>query len=231
MLGLYSVSVNPEMTASGQDQSVSGAELARILGSPKAAAEFKILRAARHLLASDGLGISMEAIADKADVGRSTIFRHFPSRDELVARALDESLSHFHGQVPGAIAETVGLEEWLTSTVAALHHLQMTAGRGLWQLAAADDRDLPPPIARINKKRRRTRHETTLTLAGEAWRRSGATGPVPKEVELAFALSFSSFTAHSINNDYGADEQDTVRMIVQLLLGLLSSRRQNRTNV
>ena len=203
-------------------------ELTRILKNPKATAEFRIIRVTRHLLTTEGLAISMETIAEEAGVGRSTLFRHFPSRDELVARALDESLAHFHDQIPAAIEESAGLETWLMSTVSSLHRMQLTAGRGLWQLAAADDRELPPLIAKVNKKRRRTRRETTLALAGEAWRRSGATGPVPVEVELAFALAFSSFTAHSVNVDYGAEEQDTVRMLVELLLSLLRGRNRQR---
>lgn len=223
-LDLYSVSMSSEAILGVDDRSVSPEELDRILKSPKATAEFKIMRATRHLLATDGLGISMEAIADEAGIGRSTIFRHFPSRDELVARALDESLAHFHGQVPRAIEDTASMEEWLDTTVSVLHRMQMTAGRGLWQLAASDDRDLPPPIAKVNKKRRRARHETTVALAQEAWRRSGAAGQPPKELELAFALTFSSFTAHSVNVDYGANEQDTVRMIVGMLLSYLHSR-------
>lgn len=214
--------MNSGVKSVSADSPVSTEELGRILKTPKATAEFRILRATKHLLATVGLGISMDAIADEAGIGRSTAFRHFPSRDELVARALGESLGHFHDNAPATFGEDAELGEWMLSTVAALHRMQIEAGRGLWQLAAADDSELPAPLAKVNVERRRRREETTVAIAQEAWRRSGRRGKVPRRVELMFALAFSSFAAHSLNFDYGADEDEAVKALAELLTGYLS---------
>ena len=212
----------------GLEGNLSEADLGKILKNRKATAEFKILRAARLLLARHGLGVSMDAIAVEAGISRRTLFRHFPVRDELVARALEESMQFFHGQVTETFTSTVDLRQWLRSVVSALHAIQIGAGRGIWQLASSEDSELPPPIAAVNVNRRKSRHETTLVIAQEAWRRSGGDGKVPREVEIMFALTFSSFAARSLNFDYGATEEESVHAIAELLAGYLDSVATNR---
>jgi len=44
----------------------------------------KVLRAARVCLACDGLDAQMEEIAKRAKVGVGTVYRHFPTKDDLV---------------------------------------------------------------------------------------------------------------------------------------------------
>lgn len=201
----------------------SAQELDTLLTNRKANAEFRILRAARRQLALNGLGISMDAIADEAGVGRRTIFRHFPVRDELVAQALEVSLSHFHNHVPAALGEQIPFEEWLYQVIAELHSMQLTAGKGMWQLAATEDQNLPAPIAAVNVKRRQQRHESTQSIAQEAWRRLGKSGNVPRNVELMFALTLASFAARSLNFDYGAETDETIQAMTDMLVGFLTN--------
>lgn len=202
---------------------MSSEQLGTILKSRKSTVEFAILRATKSLLATTGLNVSMDAIAEEAGISRRTLFRHFSVRDELVARALDESLAYFHDLAAQDLSTTSDLREWLSRTVAALHSTQIGAGRGLWQLAASDDEELPPVIAEVNKKRRDARHQTTRAIAQEAWKRSGKKGAVPRKVEVMFALAFSSFAARSLNVDYGVTEEDSVDALVELLASFLEN--------
>lgn len=213
---------------SSPNSALSADDLGRILKTRKATAEFRILHATRSLLAVAGLGVSMDAIAVEAGISRRTLFRHFPVRDELIARALDESLQFFHGQVTETFTETTDMREWLRSVVSALHSIQIGAGRGIWQLAASEDSELPAPIAAVNVKRRQSRHDTTKVIAQEAWRRCGRDGAVPREVEIMFALAFSSFAARSLNFDYGVTEEESVHALAELLAGYLESSVKNR---
>ena len=51
----------------------------------------RILRAARELFYRDGVnGVSVEALADAAGTNKMTLYRHFSSKDELVAAYLSE---------------------------------------------------------------------------------------------------------------------------------------------
>ncbi len=60
-----------------------------------------VIRAAAELLATEGIDVSMAAVAEAAGVGRATLYRYFPSRECLV-----------HAVCLAAIAEaTLRLEE------------------------------------------------------------------------------------------------------------------------
>src|SRR5450755_3354969 len=58
----------------------------------------RILTATRQLLVDRGLqAMSLDAVAERAGVSRSTIYRRWASSDELVLDAIDDAL----GQLPG----------------------------------------------------------------------------------------------------------------------------------
>jgi AcrR family transcriptional regulator len=71
---------------------------ARPPGRPRsAAADEAILRAALQLLASDGYrALTMEAVRDRAGVGKATLYRRYGSKDEL-ARA---AITHLNYDLP-----------------------------------------------------------------------------------------------------------------------------------
>ncbi|PZR51946.1 TetR family transcriptional regulator [Xylanimonas oleitrophica] len=54
----------------------------------------KILGAARAAFASDGLDAPTAAIARAAGVGTATLYRHFPTRDDLVDAVFGEEVRH-----------------------------------------------------------------------------------------------------------------------------------------
>ncbi|MFF5207499.1 TetR/AcrR family transcriptional regulator [Streptosporangium sp. NPDC000396] len=69
-----------------------------------------VLEAAEAILARDGLGASMRAIARHAGVGLGTIYRHFPTQEALyqaiiidrTQRLVDRAQSLHHADDPGA---------------------------------------------------------------------------------------------------------------------------------
>jgi len=71
-------------TKSGPEQGI------RKPGRPRSAQAHKaILDATLELLAEEGFhGLSIEAVAAKAGVGKTTIYRRWPSKDELVMDAI-----------------------------------------------------------------------------------------------------------------------------------------------
>jgi AcrR family transcriptional regulator len=66
----------------------------------------RILRAARELLAEQGAdGLTMQAVAEAAGVGKGTVFRRFGDRDGLTGALLDDYMREFqdaflHGAPP-----------------------------------------------------------------------------------------------------------------------------------
>lgn len=91
----------------------------RSAGRPRSAeADRKILLATLELLAVEGLqGLRVEAVADRAGVGKTTIYRRWPAKRDLVAAALTaaagaQSLVEIDtGSVRGDLLEFVRLRK------------------------------------------------------------------------------------------------------------------------
>src|SRR5260221_13866919 len=64
------------------------------------AAVTRILRSARLFVAEHGLDVTVEEIAEAAGVSRRTLFRHFPTRDQLVAAAISAGLERYGELLP-----------------------------------------------------------------------------------------------------------------------------------
>ncbi|GAB4000833.1 TetR/AcrR family transcriptional regulator [Glycomyces albus] len=67
----------------------------------------RILEAANRQIIAHGPEIPMEAIAADASVAVGTLYRHFPTKSDLVAAVLDD---HFRGLVEGAEAAVAQVE-------------------------------------------------------------------------------------------------------------------------
>jgi len=66
----------------------------------------RILRAARAVYAESGPDAPIEAIATRAEVGERTLYRRFPSKEQLVRAALDQSIAeHLSPVIDGALGQ------------------------------------------------------------------------------------------------------------------------------
>jgi AcrR family transcriptional regulator len=63
----------------------------------------RLLEAAVHAFASDGVEVTLDAIAKAAGVGIGTLYRHFPTREALVEAAYRQELAHLCDAVPGLL--------------------------------------------------------------------------------------------------------------------------------
>lgn len=71
-----------------------------------------VLDATAELLARFGLRRwSMDDVADAAGVGRATVYRRFPSREQLVNATIAREANRFFAEVASAVAESDGVEE------------------------------------------------------------------------------------------------------------------------
>lgn len=70
----------------------------RSVGRPRSVESHQaILDAALELMAAEGIqGTSMEAIAAHAGVGKTTIYRRWPTKEALIAEAIGEMHIHMH---------------------------------------------------------------------------------------------------------------------------------------
>jgi AcrR family transcriptional regulator len=80
----------------------------------------RVMEAAKFVFSAGGPEASLEAVARQAGVGIGTLYRHFPTREDLfeaVYRREVEQLSELAEQLKGEASPTEALRRWLRSTV------------------------------------------------------------------------------------------------------------------
>jgi AcrR family transcriptional regulator len=65
----------------------------------------RVLDAAVQVFDADGLGASMEAVAQRAGVGVGTVYRHFPTKDDLVLSVISLVCENLVTSAEAALAE------------------------------------------------------------------------------------------------------------------------------
>lgn len=65
----------------------------------------RIIAAARRVFAEQGLDAPIEEVARQAGVGIATLYRRFPTRDELIAAAFDNKMAAYADAVSVALAD------------------------------------------------------------------------------------------------------------------------------
>jgi AcrR family transcriptional regulator len=65
----------------------------------------RVLAAAREAYAAEGIGVSMASIARRAGVGIATVFRRFPTREDLVAAVFADRMAAYADAVEAALAD------------------------------------------------------------------------------------------------------------------------------
>ncbi len=159
----------------------------------------RILRAARQVLSERGLGARMEDIAAEAQVGRRTLFRHFESREALLATALGESVRSYGEHIP-APEQGEELERWLDRCLVSIHRMNASHGRVYWELALTPD--LEGPLAEFARARREARHELVRRFGSRAWHLAGGRGRTPRWLLDVTAINLSTFATEALRGDF-----------------------------
>lgn len=64
-----------------------------------------VVRVARAIFATHGLNVTMREIARQADLGVATVYRHFPTRDDLITAVFAEQVAACSAKVADAVAD------------------------------------------------------------------------------------------------------------------------------
>ncbi len=158
----------------------------------------RIRDAARRLLLAHGPDITMDDIADAAGVSRRTVFRHFDSRDHLLAVALDDGIRRYGDQLPRFEGDW---PTWLRALCETTHLIHSQYGPGYWELLHRTD--LPPELDAVEHSRRALRRETMHRVAGRLFRASGGTGRTPAHLAATVAAHLSPRFTAAVLEDAG----------------------------
>ncbi len=107
-----------------------------VLRSDAARNREKILAAASELFAESGADLSVNEIARRAGVGHATVFRRFPTKDDLVVAMFEERLM----QVARVAEEACELEDPWEGLRTAMEHIaaKQVCDRGLFEAVATE---------------------------------------------------------------------------------------------
>lgn len=193
-------------------------------------ARTRIIRAAQEVLRRRGFRSTVDEVATVAGVSRRTVFRYFPTQDQLLATALREILEQFGAEVPAMAAPTGDLRAWLATTARYFHgrHAELV-GAMFWDFYAGRP-EMGPELAGVVTEMVRVRKDWGSVVSTLAWAAADQEGQPPSWVTKAFTLMFSGFAYQGLAVGAGASLDDTAETSAEIVMAVLerASRREDR---
>ncbi len=186
----------------------------------------RIERAALRVLASRGLAATVEEVAVAAGVSVRTVFRHYGTRDHMVATALRSQLVHYRDTLPTP-GPGESLEKWLLALLEEIHRVNAELGRAYWEVASLGDM-LCGELREVAKQRLSGRVRLVKSIAREAWRLAGNESDPPVWLVDLFAIHVSAFTTRELVSDFGRSVDEVARMSSRVLVGAIRSATKER---
>lgn len=109
-----------------------------------------VLKAAGEAFAEQGLEVGVADIARRAGVGTGTIFRRFPTKDDLIAAVFERRLEEIVGAAREGL-EMEDAEQGLRHFLESMLRLQL-CDRGCMEAASGADYWQAPPIVRLRNE-------------------------------------------------------------------------------
>jgi AcrR family transcriptional regulator len=176
----------------------------------------RLIEAAQHVAAEEGLsGLTLQAVATRADVALRTVYNHFASRDDLIAAAVGDLTEATRGAVAQIDARGADARDQLRQFVQQYLATYLGQGRRLDALMGAIElpqaRELIDEVRAWRRQRlaqivRRAKREGTLAVSER------------EAIEIAYLA-----TAHSTLRTLTADA-DLTPAAAQALLAKLVDR-------
>src|ERR1700722_389244 len=142
-----------------------------------------LVRAAVAGLAKHGFRVTVDDIAREAGVSRRTIFRHFATRDDLLAVALTQQSDTFRSTLPQLGKQ--GWPAWLAELCQAVHQANDTLHRTLHELVTRHA--LSPRLLTFADDIDTYRRGRNSDVADMLWQAIGQVGGGPTHQRAAVA--------------------------------------------
>jgi len=160
-----------------------------------------LVRAAVAGLAKHGFTVTVDDIAREANVSRRTIFRHFATRDELLAVALTQQSDNFRSTLPQLGDQR--WPAWLAELCQAVHQANGTLHRTLHELVTRHD--LSPQLLAFADDIDAYRRGRNSEVADTLWEAIGRDGEAAAELRAAVAAHLSPHFTTAVSQDARGD--------------------------
>lgn len=178
-----------------------------------------VLDAVQPLLASEGVDVTMDQLAEAAGIGRRTLFRYFPSREDLLAAAVRRSYDRLLAEVFAAAEPDLGPEDTIRSVLERTHEVAERMGRAHWQVAADPESHGELGEAVAARQQARARYVTRFTH--DLWARAGRLDDPPRWLVDTFALVESLFAYQALQRDLGRTSEQIVETTTTVMIAAL----------
>jgi AcrR family transcriptional regulator len=185
-----------------------------------AAVRTALLHATSELLLEGGVEPTLEDVAERAKVGRRTIFRYFSTKDDLIAETIAASIREFAATIPERAGHRV--DEWLEDVARLTHGHNLRIGSSYLHLVLRR-REIAGIAQFTARPGRARRHDLMTNLATEVWLARGGQGQVPESVVNSFTLHLSVFASQALQFHCQADVDDMADLTVETLLALVDA--------
>jgi AcrR family transcriptional regulator len=151
------------------------AEPARPLRADAARNRARVLEVAYETFAAEGLGVPIDEIARRAGVGAGTVYRHFPTKEDLYRAVIEDRINHIVDDGRALLADADPGEALFTF----LRSLVLQWGatdRGLAEALAGFGIDVNDAVPEAE--------EAFLGLLGELLRAAQKAGTVRRDVDV-----------------------------------------------
>jgi AcrR family transcriptional regulator len=166
----------------------------------------RIIAAARTVFGRDGLNASMASVAREAGVGIATMFRHFPTKEELVAAVFTDRMDAYADAVAVALDDS---DPWRGFT----GYIEAACAMQAADYGFADVLTMTFPTAKALEERRNEAYEGMVRLIS----RAKATGRLREDFDPSDLVLMHMANAGVVNAT-GDAAPDAWRRVVALLI-------------
>lgn len=196
--------------AAGDDEDVSPLVAAR---------RERVLDDVQLLLTKQGVDVTMEQLAEAAGLGRRTLFRYFPSREELIAAAVRRSYDTLLAEVFADTDRAATPEDTIRAVLGRTHAVAERMGRAHWQVAA--DPEAHGELGAAVAARQEARARYVTRFVSQVWARCDRTDDPPRWLVDTFGLVESLFAFQALQRDLGRSREEIVDTTSRVMIASL----------
>jgi AcrR family transcriptional regulator len=175
-----------------------------------------LVQAARQGMSEHGLDVTVDEIAALAEVGRATVFRHFPTREDLLQAAIEAIVNDYLRSIPAYPGGD--WRAWLTDLTRVAHQSAVVAGRLVLELRT---RRLPPRLAAVLDEHRQALKQMYATTAATLWEAAAGNGPPPPQLRQTVAVHLSPLFTQIVLVDADATAERGAELAATAIAGTL----------
>ena len=189
----------------------------------RAVTKHRILEAAKVLVPRRGLGFTVEEVAEEAGLSQRTVFRHYPTRDGLVAEAISAAVDAMEQGLIGGDVDAADPKGWVTANAVWTHSLVEKFLGNCWFEMYTPQQDFAPDVAAAVSRVKAVRERVSEDVTNRVWKAAGGRGKAPRLVIDAFLINGGGFGYQALAVSRTVTTEETGRTCAEIAWAVLQA--------